>query len=110
MKSPGKLMNCPGNVLEKSFKNAFKIPYEPCFSQKFGGKEELILTYYRTEPKKFAVAENFYPKKWEVLVANFRQKGFQVKFETLNMACILLYTKMTSTPPPPGLVTSRINT
>ena len=31
MKSPGKLINCPGNVLEKSLKNVFKIPYEPCF-------------------------------------------------------------------------------
>ena len=66
-------MNCPGNVLEKSLKNVFKIPYKPRFSQTFGGKE-LILRYYKTESKKFSVAENFYPKKWEVHVANFRQR------------------------------------
>ena len=66
-------MNCPGNALEKFLKYVFKIPYEPCFSKKFGGKE-LILRYYRTEPKKFAVAENFYPKKWEVDVANLGHK------------------------------------
>ena len=53
-----------------------------CFSHKFDGKE-LILSCYRTEPKKFAVAENFYPQKWEIHVANFRHKnGFQVTFET----------------------------
>ena len=67
------------------------------FGHKFDGKE-LILRYYRTEPKKFAVAENFYPQKWEVHVPNFRQ----------TMACIPLYTNMASTPLP-GLVTSRIN-
>ena len=52
------------------------------FSHKFDGKE-LILIYYRTEPKKFAVTENFYPQKRETNVANFRKKnGFQVKSET----------------------------
>ena len=43
------------------------------FGYKLDGKE-LILRYYRTEHKKFAVAENLYPQKWEVHVPNFRQK------------------------------------
>ena len=43
------------------------------FTHKFDSKE-LILRNYRAEPKKFAVAEICYPKKWEVLVPNFRQK------------------------------------
>ena len=42
----------------------------PYFGHKSDGKE-LILRYYRTEPKIFAVAENFYPQKWDV---HFRQK------------------------------------
>ena len=41
------------------------------FSGKFESKE-LILGNFRTEPKKFAVAENFHPQKWEVHVPNFR--------------------------------------
>ena len=32
------------------------------FSHEFDGKE-LIFRYYRTEPKKFAAAENFYLQK-----------------------------------------------
>ena len=33
--------------------------------------------------EKTAIAENSYPQKWEVHVANFRPKnGFQVKFQT----------------------------
>ena len=69
------------------------------FGHKFDGKE-LILRYYRTEPKKFAVAENFYPQKWEVHVLNFRQNSFQVKFETpkrgMHIPCIQIW----QVPPP----------
>ena len=43
------------------------------FGHKFDGKE-LILRYCRTEPKKLAAAENFYPQKWEIYVPNCRQK------------------------------------
>ena len=43
------------------------------FGHKFYGKE-LILSHYRIEPKKFAVAENFCPKKWKVRVANLNKK------------------------------------
>ena len=54
----------------KKIPRGFVLSY---FGHKFDGKK-LILRYDRTEPKKFAVAENFYPQKWEVYVLNFRQK------------------------------------
>ena len=55
------------------------------FGHKFDSmSKELILRYYRTEPKKFAVAENFYSQKWESksMFQILDKNSFQVKCET----------------------------
>ena len=82
------------------------------FSHKLDRQQETYLRNYRTETKKFAVAEKFYPQKWEVHVPNFILKfGIQVKFETPTHSTntIPLHTNMVSTPLLPEPVTSKIN-
>ena len=55
------------------------------FSHKFDGRE-LFLRYYRTEPRKIAVAENVSPNKMgsSCLQILDPKNGFQVKFQTQN--------------------------
>ena len=71
-----------------------------CFSHKFDGKK-LFLRYYRIESSKNDSCWNFLPPKIGKFILQILdpKNGFQVKFQTQNMARTPPYANMASTPP-----------